>query len=87
MFFTYDLEHYKDSLRDFYFDMFEEVPGPIVKDTPKLIEEIERLDDGDYESRFGKKYDDFQNKYNEFDKGVASKKVIELIRNRWGLSK
>ena len=81
MFFAYDLEHYKDSLRDFYFDMFEEVPGPIVKSTEKLIEEIKKLKVEDYELKYGQKYDDFQNKYNEFDKGIASKTIIELIRN------
>ena len=82
IFFTYDLEFYKDSLRDFYFDMFEEVPGPIVETTDKLISEIKELDNGEYMERFGKKYDDFQRKYNEFDDGTASKKIIELIRGK-----
>ena len=80
LFFAYDLEQYKDNLRDFYFDMFEEVPGPIVKSTEKLIEEIKKLEVEDYESKYGQKYDDFQNKYNEFDKGTASKTIIDLIR-------
>lgn len=82
LFFAYDLEHYKDSLRDFYFDMFEEVPGPIIKNTKKLIEEIKSLNTKDYEVKYGKKYDNFQNKYNEFDKGTASKYIINLIKNR-----
>lgn len=80
IFFTYDLEQYKDNLRDFYFDMFKEVPGPIVKSTDKLIEEIQKLEVEDYEAKYGQKYDDFQNKYNEFDKGIASKTIIDLIR-------
>lgn len=80
LFFTYDLEFYKDSLRDFYFDMFEEVPGPLVENTHDLIDEIKNLNDEDYELKYGKKYDDFQKKYNEFDKGTASRTIIELIR-------
>ena len=81
LFFTYDLEFYKDSLRDFYFDMFEEVPGPIVETTSDLIKEIKGLNEN-YEERFGKKYDDFQDKYNEFDKGTASKAVVDIIKGK-----
>ncbi len=44
LFFTYDLEFYKKNLRDFYFDMVEEVPGPIAKTTEELINEIESFD-------------------------------------------
>ena len=79
LFFAYDLEQYKDNLRDFYFDMFVEVPGPIVKSTEKLIEEIKKLEVEDYESKYGQKYDDFQNKYNEFDKGNE----YEYRRIKW----
>ena len=80
LFFTYDLEFYKDSLRDFYFDMFEEVPGPIVENTTDLIDEIKKINDEDYEAKYGMKYDDFQRKYNEFDKGIASKRVVDIIK-------
>ena len=82
LFFTYDLEFYKNSLRDFYFDMFEEVPGPIVEDTESLVKEIEGLNVEDYESRYGAKYDNFQSKYNEFDRGIACQTIIDLIRDR-----
>ena len=82
IFFAYDLDFYKDSLRDFYFDMIEEVPGPIVEDTAHLIQEIRNLNNGDYESKYGQKYNAFQNKFNEFDKGTASKQIIDLIKER-----
>ena len=82
IFFAYDLDFYKDILRDFYFDMIEEVPGPIVEDTAHLIQEIRNLNNGDYESKYGQKYDAFQNKFNEFDKGTASKQIIDLIKER-----
>lgn len=82
IFFTYDMQLYKEELRDFYFDMFEEVPGPIVETTAELISEIKQLGNGDYMKRFGRKYEDFQIKYNEFDDGTASKKVIDLIMDR-----
>ena len=80
LFFTYDLEFYKDSLRDFYFDMLEEVPGPLIENTADLVNEIKNLNIEEYEAEYGEKYDRFQNKYNEFDKGTASKYIIDLIR-------
>ena len=82
LFFTYDLEFYKDSLRDFYFDMLEEVPGPLVENTADLIDEIKSLNHEGYEAEYGKKYDNFQSKYNEFDKGTASKAVVDIIKNK-----
>ena len=82
LFFTYDLEFYKDSLRDFYFDMLEEVPGPLVENTADLIDEIKSLNHEGYETEYGKKYDNFQSKYNEFDKGTASKAVVDIIKNK-----
>ena len=82
LFFAYDMEFYKEGLRDFYFDMFEEVPGPIVENTNELISEIKKLKEGNYEETYGEKYDKFQKKFNEFDKGTASQSVIDLIRQR-----
>ena len=82
LFFTYDLDFYKNSLRDFYFDMLEEVPGPLVENTGDLVEEIKNLNIEEYEAKYGEKYNNFQRKYNEFDKGTASKTVIEMIRDR-----
>src|SRR5699024_8283031 len=35
-FFAYDLENYRKNLRGFYFDMLEEVPGPISMTTEQL---------------------------------------------------
>src|SRR5699024_2032703 len=37
IFFTYDIESYRDELRGFYFDFENEAPGPIVKTTDEVI--------------------------------------------------
>ena len=42
LFFTYDLEFYKNKLRGFYFD-FEKAPGPLIKTNDGLIEAIKIL--------------------------------------------
>lgn len=80
LFFTYDLEFYKKNLRDFYFDMVEEVPGPIAKTTEELINEIESFDIESYMEIYGEKYNAFTEKYNEFDKGTASNEIIKLLK-------
>jgi CDP-glycerol glycerophosphotransferase len=36
VFFTYDLERFRDSVRGFYFDFLPEAPGPIVSNPDDL---------------------------------------------------
>ena len=80
IFFTYDLDNYKNNLRDFYFDMVEEVPGPICKTNEELIDFIKNYNEKDYENEFKEKYMKFNEKFNPFDDGKASSKIIDLIR-------
>lgn len=79
LFFTYDLDNYKNNLRDFYFDMVKEVPGPICMNTKDLIDFINNNLD-EYNQIYGEKYKKFNEKFNEFDNGQASRKVIDLMR-------
>ena len=80
IFFTFDLDDYKNNLRDFYFDMVEEVPGPICKTNEEMIDYIKNFNREDYDNDYGEKYKLFNEKFNQFDDGNASKKVIELIK-------
>ncbi len=82
IFFAYDLDNYKNNLRGFYFDMFEEVPGPICQTNEEMIGFIKNYTEDDYQTQFGEKYKKWSEKFNPFDDGNASKKVIELIRNK-----
>ena len=75
LFYCYDLNEYKDTLRGFYFDFIEEAPGPIIKSTQNLIDAIKEYDHSVYKE----KYDAFISKYNHADDGKASKKIVELI--------
>lgn len=78
LFFTYDMEFYKDNLRDFYFDI-NTVPGPLIETTEELIEFIKNNTEEEYFEKYGDKYHDFREKYNEFDDGKASENIIRLI--------
>ena len=44
LFYTYDLDKYRDVLRGFYIDMETELPGPLVYTTEEVIDKIKNLD-------------------------------------------
>ena len=60
--------------------MVEEVPGPICKTNEEMIDYIKNFNREDYDNDYGEKYKLFNEKFNQFDDGNASKKVIELIK-------
>lgn len=76
LFYCYDLEEYKDSLRGFYFDFLSEAPGPVVKTTDRLVEAIKAYQ-GDL---WFDRYKAFSEKYNHADQGRASEIVVSLIK-------
>lgn len=75
IFFTYDLEHYKDNLRGFYMDFINEAPGPLVKTTEELIEAVQNTTTNSVNS----KYTNFINKYCYLEDGKASERTIEKV--------
>ena len=75
LFFAYDKSKYKNDLRGFYFSYKDEMPGPISTTTDELIYDIKHYDGVKYEE----KYDKFVEKYNSFDDGKASCRVVKLI--------
>lgn len=78
LFFCYDLEEYKDTLRGFYFDFLAEAPGPVTQTTEELIDSIKNYDP----SLYREKQEVFYQKYNHADDGHASEKVVELIQRK-----
>ena len=42
IFFAYDIEKYKEQIRGFYFNLEEEAPGPIVKDSIDLVKSVKK---------------------------------------------
>lgn len=77
LFYTYDLEEYRDYLRGFNFDFEAEAPGPLLESYEDIKEAIVNIDS------VAKHYDDslqkFRNKFNEYEKGNASKQVFERV--------
>ena len=77
LFYTYDIEKYKNQLRGFYIDMNTEVPGPLLYTSEEVIDAIQHIDDvtRDYAAR----YDEFYNRFCHIDDGHASKRVVERV--------
>lgn len=77
LFFTYDLEKYRDILRGFYIDLEEELPGPMLFSTDEIIDAIRDLPQISAEYR--EKYRLFCEKYCGWEDGKASQRVVEAV--------
>lgn len=80
LFFTYDIEEYRDQLRGFYFDFENEAPGPLVETTEAVIEEIKKLEKNGYQ--LGEDFEDFYQTFCSLEDGKASERVVQHILNK-----
>ena len=76
LFYMYDIDEYRNDIRGFYSDP-DELPGPIVRTQPELMDELSRLDS--YTARFGEKYAAFRQKYTPLDDGCAAARAARLL--------
>jgi CDP-glycerol glycerophosphotransferase len=77
LFFTYDLEKYRDILRGFYIDIQKEVPGPLLYTTEEVIDAIGRIDEVSRE--YKQRYDEFYHRFCEWEDGHAAEKVVKSV--------
>ena len=77
LFFTYDLESYRDNLRGFYFDFEKEAPGPLLYDTAEIIEQVHLIENGEFE--FSERLAEFRKVYCSLEDGAASKRVMNRV--------
>jgi CDP-glycerol glycerophosphotransferase len=80
LFFTYDLETYRDSVRGFYIDLAEIAPGPLLRTTDEIAEALGDLDSVRRDS--ARRYDEFVSTFCALDDGGAAARVIERVI-RW----
>ncbi|MFJ3923230.1 CDP-glycerol glycerophosphotransferase family protein [Streptomyces sp. NPDC090022] len=75
--FTYDLEHYRDTLRGFTFAYEEKAPGPLLRDSESLIAAVKDAD------AVGAEYAEaraaFRAEFAGFDDGTAAEKVVDRM--------
>lgn len=79
LFYTYDLEKYRDELRGFYLDINEDLPGPLLRTTEDVIHAVINLDEISIE--YAKKYERFYQTFCKWDDGNATEKTVSAVFN------
>ena len=77
LFFSYDLDKYRDVLRGFYIDVEKELPGPLLYTSEEILEAIEKVDEVTIE--YQERYQEFYQKFCSLEDGNASKRVVEAV--------
>jgi CDP-glycerol glycerophosphotransferase len=77
LFFTYDLEHYRDRLRGFYIDFEAEAPGPLLATSDEVIEAIGGVDE--ITARYADAYRAFAETACDLDDGHATARVVDRL--------
>ncbi|RTX82269.1 CDP-glycerol glycerophosphotransferase family protein, partial [Staphylococcus piscifermentans] len=78
LFYAYDLEKYLYSERGTYLDYEKIVPGPVIRNTDALIDELQNLNS--LNSRYKDKYQQFYDEFCQYGRdGDASETVIKTL--------
>lgn len=77
IFYVYDIEHYRDKLRGFYFDLEAEAPGPLVKTTQEIVKKVKHLEHNNF--MIPKTMENFHAKFSYLEDGNSSERAVEEI--------
>ena len=77
LFYTYDLEDYRDTLRGFNFDFVAEAPGPLLKESKDVINAIVNIDT--VASEYDEALQKFRKKFCEYEKGNACEQIFNKV--------
>lgn len=77
LFFTYDLEKYRDVLRGFYISIENDVPGPLLFTNEEIVDAVKNIDQ--IEEQYRDKYDKFYERFCSFDDGHAAERIVEQV--------
>ena len=80
LFYTYDLDHYRDTLRGFYLDFEAEAPGPLVQTWRQLADALRRLPEIRHE--YDNRYTAFRDRYTSLEDGHATARVMSVALAR-----
>lgn len=77
LFYVYDFDKYKDTLRGFYISMENEVPGPLLYTEDEVIEAVKYIDN--IVEEYSDRYTAFCKRFCNVSDGNASKRVVEQV--------
>uniref|UniRef100_A0AAU2JK26 Bifunctional glycosyltransferase family 2 protein/CDP-glycerol:glycerophosphate glycerophosphotransferase n=1 Tax=Streptomyces sp. NBC_00049 TaxID=2903617 RepID=A0AAU2JK26_9ACTN len=75
--FTYDLAHYRGTLRGFNFDLEAKAPGPLLADSASLIEAVRDVDA--VGERYAQARAAFRDEFCDLDDGRATERVVDRM--------
>jgi CDP-glycerol glycerophosphotransferase len=77
VFFTYDLDEYRDQVRGFYFDLEAEAPGPVCRTAYDVVQAVHAID-GEHAAH-ASRYVRFRERFCPFDDGRAAARVVDRV--------
>jgi CDP-glycerol glycerophosphotransferase len=75
LFYTYDLDRYRDQLRGFYFDLSADPPGPLSSTTEGLVDDVREL--AAQRDKHQESYARFRARFCPHDDGHATERFLE----------
>jgi CDP-glycerol glycerophosphotransferase len=75
LFFTYDLAHYRDALRGFYFDFHLHAPGPLLNTSTDVVDALSDLES--VRRAYAPAYARFRENYCHLEDGGASARAVD----------
>jgi CDP-glycerol glycerophosphotransferase len=75
--YTYDLEHYRNDLRGFYFDLEQIAPGPLLRTSAELVDALAGV--ADLAAEYADAYARFRRTFCSLEDGHASDRVLDLL--------
>ena len=79
LFYTYDLDKYRDMLRGFYMSIENDVPGPLLFTNEEVVEAIRNIDD--ITAEYQEKYEVFYERFCSLEDGHAAENVAKRVFN------
>ncbi len=77
LFYTYDLDKYRDMLRGFYMDIETEVPGPLLFTSEEVVEAIKDIDQ--ITDQYQEKYAQFYERFCSLEDGHAAENIAKRV--------
>ena len=80
IFYMYDLDDYKENIRGFYLDVYNDLPGEIIKTEEKVINTVLNIER--YKLNNKEKLYNFNEKFNYLHNGKCCKNVLDKVIKR-----
>ncbi|HEX2073245.1 MAG TPA: CDP-glycerol glycerophosphotransferase family protein [Geodermatophilus sp.] len=77
LFFTYDLDYFRDELRGFYFDLAEVAPAPLLRTSKELVDALADVEA--VTAEHAERYARFRETFCHLEDGHATERVLDLL--------